>query len=196
MKQTNNSMFNEFTSRMREWLAGYEFRRLEKAEFKPAAVAVLFLNKADEPHVLLTKRTQRVSTHKGQVSFPGGSVDQSDSSPNATALRETFEETGVEPANIRILGRFDDYITKSGYHVACIVGEILQQQEYSVSTGEVERCIEVPVSMFADKVYASLEEDLIQGQMSPVYHYIFDGEDIWGLTAQVLTDMFDKFKGQ
>lgn len=184
--------FGEFKSFVKQKLRDYDFRRLAAEGLRPSAVAILFMNKNGEPHVLFTKRSENVSSHNGQISFPGGRVEISDKSLAETAFRETFEEIGISADTIELLGRFDDYITKSGYHVASIVGAVPYPLEYKLSQCEVDKCIEAPAGIFANKAYTIVETRLVRGKASAVYHYIFDGVDIWGLTAQILTDFFEK----
>ena len=103
-------------SRIRHCLAGLEPRSLALPSRGEAAVLMPIFRKEGEPHFLLTLRTQEVETHKGQVSFPGGMRDHAEPLEQ-TALRETFEEVGIEPRRIEMLGRFHEYLSITNYAV-------------------------------------------------------------------------------
>ena len=87
----------------------------------PAAVLVPVII-SDAPSILLTKRTSHLSAHAGQVSFPGGRIDPEDSGPEAAALREAWEEIGLEAASVQVLGRMADQITGTGYRITPVLG--------------------------------------------------------------------------
>ena len=90
----------------------------------PAAVLIPLINRSEEVTVLLTLRTEHLNNHAGQISFPGGQVDQNDRDPEHTALRETDEEIGLTAQQIEIVGRLDDYIIGTGFLVSPIIGFI------------------------------------------------------------------------
>jgi 8-oxo-dGTP pyrophosphatase MutT (NUDIX family) len=179
--------FSEFKAEIKSRLTNREKIKIEKHGYVPAAVLMLLLNKNNEAHVFLTKRTQKVRNHKGQISFPGGAAEKSDKSLLDTALRETFEETGIKPGDIEIIGEFDEIISISDFHVRTFVGSINYPYKYKISTEEIEECFEAPLSIFYNKQYYKVEDYFFEGKYRKVYYYTFNGFEIWGMTASILT---------
>ncbi|HOW81069.1 MAG TPA: CoA pyrophosphatase [Spirochaetota bacterium] len=180
--------FASFKNELRERLDRRETRRLDNPGYKPSAVNILLMNKEGELCVLLTKRTEKVSTHKGQISFPGGGYDESDGNIANTVLRETFEEVGIPAEKIECIGRFDDYISLFGFHISCFVGAIPHPCEYRFNEDEIDDYVEAPLSLFVSLGYDRIEHYNFKGHDIEVYHYNYDGYEIWGLTARILTD--------
>ncbi|MCL1910730.1 MAG: CoA pyrophosphatase [Leptospirales bacterium] len=184
----NKEDFTNFKNEIRARLSKRELRHIDLAELKPSAVNILFLDKDGELHVLLTKRSTNLTHHKGQIAFPGGKFEKADGSLLETAMRETFEEAGIERGAIEHLGRFDDFVTVSGYHVACLVGVMEHPYEYKPRQGEVDECFEVPMRIFINMEYSEVESMAITNKVVNMYHYPYMGKDIWGLTARILMD--------
>src|SRR5207249_6224816 len=135
----------ETPDRILNAIAEYTPRHVEHSESSPAAILILVCDREGEPHVVFTERTTHVEHHKGQISFPGGACDDSDDCLETTALRETFEEIGVRPEDVRILGQLDDMVTISNFRVTPYVGTIHSEQEYEfvLNDHEVERIVQV-----------------------------------------------------
>jgi len=143
--------------------------------------------------VLLTKRTDRVEHHKGQISFPGGAVDKEDATIEETVLRETYEEIGLSREHIEILGRLDDVLTMaSNYVVHPFVGRIIHMDDLVINRAEVERVVKVPLSLFhrassEKRLYSVEYEGAIYE--TPAYEY---GKDlIWGATASMMENFLE-----
>ncbi|MBP7734978.1 MAG: CoA pyrophosphatase [Spirochaetes bacterium] len=192
MRFEKDSDFTEFKEELRRRLAARPNRDLEESGLKHSAVMMLLMNKGNEAHVLLTRRTDTVSTHKGQVAFPGGGMDDHDDDYRAIAYRETREEVGIGPKQIEYLGRFDDYISISGFHVTCFVGAIGYPYGYTLNRDEIESHFEAPLSMFVDQKYDRYEIYNYKGTDYRVFFYYHEGYEIWGLTARILTDFGEK----
>ena len=160
--------------------------------YKKSAVMMIFMEKEGSPHVLLTLRTDKVSTHKGQVSFPGGGHDSTDKDFLDTALRETMEEVGIPAEEIEILGEFDEYISIMGFHVYVFVGALDRKQQYIVSKDEIDEMLEVPFSLFYNEEYTKCEKLTHEGRDYDVFYYDYGKAVIWGLTARILTDFVRK----
>jgi 8-oxo-dGTP pyrophosphatase MutT (NUDIX family) len=184
--------FNEIKNELRLRLAASGHCALDDAGCRRSAVKMLLMNKSGEPHVLLTKRSQKVSTHKGQISFPGGVYDECDDSILGTAYRETWEEVGVSRDVIEFIGQFDDYRSIYGHHVSCFVGAIEYPFFYQFNRDEIDDYVEAPLRIFVDMEYEYMEEVEHQGRVMSVYHYFYNGYEIWGLTARILTDFCRK----
>ena len=192
MQFEDNYAFHDFKQAIRETLAGRSKRTVDIPDHRKSAVMMLFMEREGSPHVLLTLRTDRVSTHKGQISFPGGSYDETDRDFLETALRETLEEVGIEPAEIEVLGEFDEYISIMGFHVYVFTGALNRAVEYKPSRDEIEEILEVPFSIFYNEEFDRCEKITHQGRDYDVYYYNYGKSTIWGMTARILTDFSRK----
>jgi len=162
--------------------------------FKRAAVLVPLVCIDDSWQILFTRRTSDVQTHKGQVSFPGGMMESSDIIPEQAALRETFEEIGVSPDLVRILGKLDDYLAISNFIVTPVVGILQWPVEFKLSPDEVSRVFTIPLSWLADPENHH-EEDyrIINGRIERVVFFrLFDNEKLWGLTARITIEFLKR----
>lgn len=167
------------------------FRRHERTELgtpglRKAAVLILLYPKESELHVLLTRRTEDVEHHKGQISFPGGSMDDEDADLIATALRESEEEVGLPKDALRILGMFDEYETPSGFAITPVVAYADVLPPLNHNTMEVAEILEVPLSVFLDARNERVEKRKRLGHLIDVYFYRFGVHEIWGATAAIL----------
>jgi 8-oxo-dGTP pyrophosphatase MutT (NUDIX family) len=192
MRFRNEDDFTAFREELRLRLSAHSPRSIRKEGLRPAAVMILIMNSGGEPHVLLTKRTEKVGTHKGQVALPGGGYDESDGDFLHTALRETEEEVGVRKEDVDVLGRFDDFISIAGFHVVSYIGTIPSPYAYTINRDEIEDYVEVPLSMFVNREYGKVQQVEFEGAMYNVYHYYFRNFEIWGMTARILTDFAAK----
>jgi len=156
-----------------------------------AAVLIPLFNRQGEWCVLVTQRTQTVEHHKGQISFPGGACDPVDASLEETALRETYEEIGVPPHEVEILGALDDFLTVSNFVVTPFVGLIPQRFPYRLNEAEVEAVIEVPFSFLREPGNLRVEQLEYQGELHDVLFWDFGPHVIWGATARVLKSFID-----
>ncbi len=184
--------FEVFKQTLRDNLKNREKRSISFPGYRKAAVMMLFFVKNNSPHVLLQLRTDRVSTHKGQVSMPGGGFDSTDRDMLHTAFRETEEETGIDPSAIELIGEFDEYISIMGFHVNVFVGAFNSNVEYAACDNETEQILEVPFSLFYNEDYYKCEKLNHEGREFDVYYYDFNGITVWGMTARILTDFSRK----
>jgi 8-oxo-dGTP pyrophosphatase MutT (NUDIX family) len=137
--------------------------------------------------VLYTRRNASLVEHSGQVSFPGGRADPDDLSPEATALREAQEEIGLNPADVRLLGRLPDYITITNYLVTPVVARIPWPYPLIPSPVEVSRIFTIPLEWLADpRNFEEKPRPLpIPGGLSGViYYHLYDQELLWGASAR------------
>lgn len=164
---------------------------MRPAGWREAAVLIPLFWHADkdEWYVLFTLRSNAVPTHKGQISFPGGGREPGDSSLLATALRETWEEIGVRPEDVEILGVADDVMSNSScYVVTPFVGVIPHPYAFTLNPAEIDELIEVPLSFFRHPDHHRVEHWELRGKEVPVHFFDWNGYVIWGLTARVLTE--------
>jgi 8-oxo-dGTP pyrophosphatase MutT (NUDIX family) len=171
----------------RERLKEYEPRPLHVPGAMPAAVLLALVHHSGADRVILTVRTNTVEHHKGQISFPGGAVHAADKDLSTTALRETWEEVGVDPDGVEIIGRLDDILTISNFVVSPFVGVLPHgQPEYITSPIEVAEVIEPPVAHLLDPQNLVWEERAVEDRVVRLPAYLFDGHRIWGATARML----------
>jgi len=168
------------------FLTGFRRKELGKPQLKKAAVLMLFYSRNGELYVLMTKRTEDVEHHKGQISFPGGSHDDVDSDLVVTALRESEEEIGLPREVVRVLGLFDEYETPSGFSITPVVASAETLPLLTPHAAEVAAILEVPVSLFMDKQNERVEQRAPLGIPLNVYFYRFGEYEIWGATAAIL----------
>ena len=152
-----------------------------------AAVLLPLLQQDDEWHLLFTRRTDKVDSHKGQVSFPGGGCDEGETTPEETALREANEEIGIDPKSVRVLGRVTNMITISSFRVTPVVGVIPWPTVLRVGEDEVERVFTIPLNWLANR--ANRWEFTMPGRnRSLIVYHPYDGELLWGATARMTVD--------
>jgi len=151
---------------------------------KCAAVLVPLTYVNDEWHLLFTRRTDRVQSHKGQVSFPGGACDEGETTPEETALREAEEEIGLRPVDVKVLGRLSQLITISSFRVSPIVGIIPWPYTFKVANIEVARVFTIPLLWLSDR-NNYWEFYLRDSERSLIAYHPYDGELLWGATARV-----------
>ena len=156
-----------------------------------SAVLVPLLKDGPEYKVLLTKRTAKVQAHKGQISFPGGAVDKADSSYEQTALREAYEEIGLMPRDVDLLGRLDDMLTMaSNFIMHPFVGFIPYPYEFRLHSFEVQELIFAPLEVFLrPRRLNNIEPIAFEGRTYPSLAYHYKGHVIWGATARILENL-------
>jgi 8-oxo-dGTP pyrophosphatase MutT (NUDIX family) len=158
-------------------------------DWTPAAVLILVYPRDGDERVLLTVRTELVEHHKGQISFPGGAADADDASPEVTALRETFEEVGIPPHEVEVLGRLDDVRTVSSYRVTPVVGALrYAPRGFTPSPYEVAEVLEVPITHLLDPAHFIEERRERNGDVHYAPSFEYDSYRIWGVTARILND--------
>lgn len=151
---------------------------------KCAAVLLPLMRFDDQWHVLFTRRTDRVESHKGQVSFPGGACDEGETTPEQTALREAEEEIGVNPADVQVIGRLSRLITISNFRVSPIVGVIPFPYAFKIAGIEVARVFTIPLLWLANRSNY-WEFPFGNSDRSLIAYHPYDGELLWGATARM-----------
>jgi 8-oxo-dGTP pyrophosphatase MutT (NUDIX family) len=174
-------------------LATFQHRELTMQFTREAAVLMPIFERGGASYFLLTRRTDEVQTHKGQISFPGGMRHEGEDLQH-TALRETFEEVGIEESKISIMGRFHDYLSITGYRVSPYAAYITAPFTTKPQTSEVAEILEVPFSVFTDPARLRVERALRLGKMMDIYYYSFGPHEIWGLTALIIKEFFEELR--
>lgn len=151
-----------------------------------AGVLVALERRASGFELYFTQRTLKLKNHAGQISFPGGRVDQNDADPIAAALREAHEEIGLRPEGLNVLGVLDSYDTITGFRVTPVVAIVEQPFELVLAPDEVESVFSVPLSFFMDRNNLQQRQAPYLGQQRSYYGYQFGAHWIWGATAGML----------
>jgi 8-oxo-dGTP pyrophosphatase MutT (NUDIX family) len=178
---------------IRSRLAELEPRKLLDGFTREAAVLIPIFELQNEYHFLLTRRTDEVETHKGQISFPGG-MREDNEELFETAFRETYEEVGIEESQIESLGRFHDYISITGFRVTPFAGFIQGPFTTRPHAREVAEVIYVPVRIFQDPSLVRVKKSPWITREVNVYYYTFGAHQIWGLTARIIKDFLEFLK--
>ena len=166
------------------------------ATLKPAGVLIPVMQRAASLSVLLTQRSAELKHHAGQVSFPGGRMEDHDADVRAAALRETHEEVGIEPEHITIIGFLGAMPTITGYAVTPVVGLVSDTAQLEIDHTEVEYTFEVPLDFVLDEANAQRVEREFHGRRFRMVEFHYEDQRIWGATAQMLITLRELIKKQ
>lgn len=161
---------------------------------RPAAVLLALVERGDGWQVLLTRRQDDLPQHGGQVSLPGGGLQAADDSPLAAALRETFEEVGIEPGRLEPLGYLPPYATISSFAVVPVVARLDPHYVVRADPREVSAVFEAPLALFADRARRRWTERPYRGRIRGSWVFDYGGHRIWGATAAMLVDFTDRLR--
>ena len=167
------------------------WERAGVAATRPAAVLVPVIDRP-EPSVLLTLRTQELASHAGQVAFPGGKIDPVDESPVAAALREAREEVGLAPTLIEPIGYLDLYLTFSGFRIVPTVARVKPDFTLVLNPREVVETFEVPLKHLMTPANHQRKTRDWNGLQRDYYAIEFETRYIWGITAGILRNLYDR----
>jgi 8-oxo-dGTP pyrophosphatase MutT (NUDIX family) len=171
---------------------------------KPAAVLVSLLRAPVEEsglegwHLLLTRRSDRLAEHRGQVAFPGGRCDPDDLTPEATALREAYEEIGLHHNQVKILGRLPNMWTITNYSITPVVAVISWPFPIRIAMHEVSRVFTIPLAWLADPAHHEVRQRAIPSPYSQqlnsesypiIYFHPYEGEVLWGVSAEITNNL-------
>lgn len=167
---------------------------LEKyaSKLQPAGVLVPIVVRDDAMSVILTLRASDLSRHPGQISFPGGRMESGDANVRETALRETFEEIGIEPQGVEVAGYLDTAPTVSGYAVTPVIGFVAAGYCLAIDRAEVEQVFEIPLNFLLQAENVRMGERDVDGYRMPVAEFNYAEQRVWGATAQILINLRDK----
>ena len=166
---------------LRQWMDGF---------VRQAAVLMPIFEQNGSWHLLLTRRTDEVETHKGQISFPGGMREPGETLEQ-TALRETFEEVGIPADRIEILGQFHDYISITNVCVTPFAARLHAPFPIKPQVHEVAEVLQVPLQTFFNPDFMRVEKGWFQGKTVNEYYYAYGAHTIWGLTARIIHDFLE-----
>ncbi|MBX3580327.1 MAG: CoA pyrophosphatase [Rhizobiaceae bacterium] len=159
---------------------------------RDAAVLIPVVDHGTEASVILTKRAETLSDHKGQVAFPGGRIDPTDVSPEAAALREAEEEIGLDPGHVEVITRMPDYVSGSGYRIAPVLSIVRPGFQLTINPHEVDAAFEVPLSFLMNPANHARESREFNKQLWTYYDMPFGGQRIWGVTAGIIRTLYER----
>lgn len=159
----------------------------DAAEFRSAAVLAAVTDR-ERPGVLLLHRPSNMRAHPGQIAFPGGKIDAGETAVEA-ALREAWEELGIDPARVRVVGTSDVYRTGSGYEITPVIGLVPADIAINPNPAEVAQWFEAPLDFLLDPANQTRNEVEWEGAMHPYWGIAWQGHDIWGVTAGILVNL-------
>jgi 8-oxo-dGTP pyrophosphatase MutT (NUDIX family) len=154
----------------------------------PAAVLIGLVDRRSGPTVLLTKRTDHLRDHPGQISFPGGRIEPEDATIEAAALREAEEEIGLDPAKVDIIQRLSPYDTTTGFRIHPVVGWIEPPFDITPDDFEVAEVFELPLTFILDPANHQRQSHIRNNQRRSYYVLPYEGRFIWGATAGMLVN--------
>ncbi|MEL6920194.1 MAG: CoA pyrophosphatase [Pseudomonadota bacterium] len=173
-----------------------------ESPFKPAAVLIGIANRGDDAMVILTQRAAHLSSHSGQIAFPGGKIDAGET-PIEAALREADEEIGLSSDEVTVLGAMGTYYSGSGYSITPVIATVNDQASFSINRDEVAELFEVPLRFLMDRQNRTLESRFWKGKER--HYYVMDFDDpnraleeprrIWGVTAGIIATVQERLYG-
>jgi 8-oxo-dGTP pyrophosphatase MutT (NUDIX family) len=172
-------------SHIKERVAKYRPRELKCATGTRASVMLPLFEKESGLHILLTKRTDGMKAHPGEISFPGGMYEEADVDTMNTALRECSEEIGVKSGDVEIVGRLDDMTTFTGFVITPYVGIIPYPYTFNINQKEVAYLIHLPFQHLRESRLVREQIDY-RGRAETIDSIYYNGERIWGATCRIL----------
>lgn len=159
---------------------------------RDAAVLIPVIDHGDRASVLLTKRAEKLTTHSGQVAFPGGRIDATDPSPEEAALREAEEEIGLDRRFVDVIGRMPDYVSGSGFRIAPVLSVVRPGFFLTINQDEVDDAFEVPLSFLMDPANHTRDSRIWENKERFFYTMPYDGRYIWGVTAGIIRTVYER----
>ena len=164
--------------------------RIEPEGLRPASVLVPLVNRGDGWSMVFSLRSDDLPVHGGQISFPGGALEEGEI-PEQAAIRETEEEVGISRDGIELIGRLDDLIARTGFVVTPFVGVIQPQDEYKIQPTEVVEVFEAPMSVLLHPDNPEIRYLEYRKKTYPIYFYRHEAYEIWGITGRILKSFLD-----
>lgn len=183
-------MNEDFKNRLAKALAARSPARVSLDDARDAAVLIPIVA-TPEPTLIFTVRTETLSSHKGQISFPGGSIDEGDTDEIAAALRETQEEIGLDPTAVEVLGALDAFPTfVTGFVVTPVIGWLESEPELKPNPQEVAAVLHVPLAQLNEEIRS--EPGFSHRDHSyPTEAWVWNDNVIWGVTARIIRSFLD-----
>ncbi len=164
---------------------------LDPPNFRHSAVLIPIFSEEDTIKLILTKRTESLKHHRGEISFPGGRREKIDKDLIETALRETEEEIGVKTTQVKVIGRLDDLFTITRYIITPFIGIIHGRVKLKSNDAEVAEILKVPLKLFLTKDKFAEKSWERNGVKYPLYYYYWEDYEIWGATAYIINQFIE-----
>jgi 8-oxo-dGTP pyrophosphatase MutT (NUDIX family) len=184
--------YSDLQRQLRAAIVQRERRSIAIDGFRRAGVLVPLIFQREGPEVLLTRRTEDVESHKGQISFPGGMMEETDRDITHTAVREAKEELGIAEGVFEILGLLDDHATPSGFVITPVLGLTTRRPLIRPNAGEVAETFTVPLEFFASSQNLTTSKKVFLGREHDVWYYDTGAHVIWGATAAMLRGLLER----
>jgi 8-oxo-dGTP pyrophosphatase MutT (NUDIX family) len=165
------------------------------ASTRAAAVLIALIERANGWQIVLTRRTEALKHHAGQISFPGGRMEAEDADPVITALREAHEEIGLHPEHVNAIGYLDSFLTVTGFHVYPVVATISSNFIAKADPGEVDEVFEVPLNFLLNAKNVRSFEVEYRGKLRSILEFQYQQYRIWGATASMLVNLQNRLAG-
>ncbi|WP_083649670.1 CoA pyrophosphatase [Salaquimonas pukyongi] len=189
-------LFAPATEPIGDFAINPEFRNwVLKQATRPAAVLIPVVDGGDALSVILTKRTEKLASHSGQVAFPGGKIDAEDGGPVEAALREANEEIGLDSAEVDVLGVMPEYLTGSGFRISPVVGLVAEKPSLAPNHDEVEYIFDVPLAFLLDTANHRVGSRMFQGKRRHYLEMPYGEHYIWGVTAGIIKHFQERLTG-
>ena len=159
---------------------------------RDAAVMIAAVDHPDGATIILTKRTEKLRSHSGQIAFPGGRIDATDPTPEFAAIRETEEEIGIGAERIEIVGRMPDYVSGSGFRISPVLGIARPGFMLTLNEDEVDDAFEVPLAFLMDPANHTRDSRIWQERERFFYTMPFGERYIWGVTAGIIRTLYER----
>jgi 8-oxo-dGTP pyrophosphatase MutT (NUDIX family) len=163
--------------------------------YRDAAVLIPIVAREPQASVILTERTPHLSSHAGQIAFPGGKIDPEDNGPAAAAIREAGEEIGLDRGLIHPVGYLDPYLTRTGYRIVPVVARVEPEHRLTLNPAEVGSVFEVPLGFLMDPSNHHQGSKEFLGQRRYFYEMPFGDRYIWGVTAGIIRGLYERMFG-
>ncbi|KZL18026.1 putative Nudix hydrolase NudL [Pseudovibrio axinellae] len=161
-------------------------------QVREAAVLIGIVDRGEDTSILLTRRTEHLRSHAGQIAFPGGKVDEEDEGPVGAALREAEEEVGLTAGQVEVVGDLGDYYTGSGYRIVPVLATVKPPLILSPNPAEVDEVFEVPLSFLMNPENHHKKSGEFRGKTRYYYAMPFEQRYIWGVTAGILRVLYNR----
>lgn len=165
---------------------------VEGLKLRDAAVLVGIVDDPGDAKVILTQRTAKLRKHSGQIAFPGGGIDEDDTSPEVAALREAHEEIGLEPRFVETVGRLPQYLSGTGFRITPVLGVVRRGFTITPNPHEVDEVFEVPLSFLMNPDNHRQDSRIWQGIVRHFYVMPYGERYIWGITAGILRTLYER----
>jgi len=159
---------------------------------KGEAAVLIAVTNAARPEIILTKRSEDLSSHKGEVALPGGRIDPTDQDIIQTALRESHEEVGLQPQDVEVLGQLDPMVTRFGMKVTPVVGLVPEHIILTANPIELDAVFKVPLEFLLRDQRLRTDIGTIGGHKVQVPCWRYEQYEIWGVTAVILVMLMNK----